>query len=296
MNQYILEMRQNLPLDGKILMSKQRIREWYTKNHGKVYVSFSGGKDSTVLLHLVRELYPDVPGVFCDTGLEYPEIRQFVREIDNIVWLKPKKNFKQIIDQYGYPVVSKEVAQQLYEIHTTKSEKLYHKRLYGADNKYHSGKLPNKWQFLMNAPFKISHKCCDYMKKIPAKTYEKETGNKPYIGTMAADSRFRKQSYIRYGCNSFNTSRPRSMPIAFWTNKDIWEYINLCELPISTIYSMGYKNTGCVYCAFGAHLEQQPNKFQCMAKTHPKLYEYCLNNLNMKQVLDYVGINYKIFP
>ena len=91
---------------------------------GQVYVSFSGGKDSTVLLDLVRRVYPDVRGAFSDTGLEYPEIREFVKSFDNIDWLKPKKNFVQIITEYGYPIVSKEQSAFINEYRTTKSEKI----------------------------------------------------------------------------------------------------------------------------------------------------------------------------
>lgn len=103
---------QALPLELKIKLTKQRIREWinYYGTDG-VYVSFSGGKDSTVLLNLVREEYPDVPGVFCDTGLELPEIRDFVKTFENITWLKPKMNFRETIVKYGYPFISKEVSE-----------------------------------------------------------------------------------------------------------------------------------------------------------------------------------------
>ena len=106
---------QAAPLSVKVSLTKSRIREW-VKRFGEdgVYVSFSGGKDSTVLLHLVRETYKNVPGVFCDTGLEYPEIREFVRTFDNITWLKPKMNFRAVIEKYGYPFISKEVAERAY--------------------------------------------------------------------------------------------------------------------------------------------------------------------------------------
>lgn len=113
--EYLKEL-QGYPLSVKVQLTKQRIREWVHKyGEDGVYVSFSGGKDSTVLLHLVREMYGDViPGVFVDTGLEYPEIREFVRTFDNIVWLKPKKNFKKVIEEYGYPFISKEVSECVY--------------------------------------------------------------------------------------------------------------------------------------------------------------------------------------
>ena len=107
-----LHMLQGLPLKVKVEKTKQRIKEWveYYGEDG-VYVSFSGGKDSTVLLKIVRELYPNIPAVFCDTGLEYPEIREFVKGFENVEWIKPKMNFRQVIEKYGYPMISKEVAE-----------------------------------------------------------------------------------------------------------------------------------------------------------------------------------------
>lgn len=110
-----LQYLQSMPLDIKIRMTKMRISEWIDR-YGKdgVYVSFSGGKDSTVLLKLVREDYPDIQAVFVDTGLEYPEIREFVKTFDNVVWLKPKLNFRQVIEKYGYPFISKEVSETVY--------------------------------------------------------------------------------------------------------------------------------------------------------------------------------------
>lgn len=106
-----LQQLQALPLELKIKMTKQRIRDWveYYGEDG-VYVSFSGGKDSTVLLHLVREMYPGIPAVFFDTGLEYPEIRKFARSFQNVEFIKPKKTFKEVINHYGYPMISKQVA------------------------------------------------------------------------------------------------------------------------------------------------------------------------------------------
>ena len=105
-----LRQLQALPLDIKIRKTEQRIREWYEHWEGGVYVSFSGGKDSTVLLDIVRRLYPDVPAVFSDTGLEYPEIKEFVKTFPNVTIVRPKHSFKGILTKYGYPIISKEVA------------------------------------------------------------------------------------------------------------------------------------------------------------------------------------------
>ena len=113
--------RQKLPLWMKEELTSNRIRAWYEHWNGEVYISFSGGKDSTVLLYQVRKLYPNVKAVFVDTGLEYPEIRDFVKTIDNVEWIKPKYTFKEILDKYGFPVVSKGVSQKITEAKTTKS-------------------------------------------------------------------------------------------------------------------------------------------------------------------------------
>lgn len=107
-----LRLLQALPLDLKVARTKQRIREWvdyWGKDH--VCVSFSGGKDSTVLLHIVREMYGDeIPAVFVNTGLEYPEIQRAVRSYPNVVVLTPEMNFREVLSRYGYPVISKEVS------------------------------------------------------------------------------------------------------------------------------------------------------------------------------------------
>ena len=96
---------QSWSLDKKIQVTTARIIEWYGHYNGLVYVAFSGGKDSTVLLDLVRKIYPDVPAVFCDTGLEFPEVRQFAMNTENVVVLRPEMNFRKVIETYGYPIV-----------------------------------------------------------------------------------------------------------------------------------------------------------------------------------------------
>jgi 3'-phosphoadenosine 5'-phosphosulfate sulfotransferase (PAPS reductase)/FAD synthetase len=168
-----LLQRQSLPLTIKIAMTKRRIQQWYEMWEGNVHVSFSGGADSTVLLQIARSIYPEIKAVFVDTGVEYPEIREFVRTVENVVWVKPKKTFKQVCAEYGYPVVSKETAQKLHEVRTTKSEFMLQLRTSGIEGRKRQ-EIPKKWQFLIDAPFKISHKCCDILKKEPLNRYERE--------------------------------------------------------------------------------------------------------------------------
>ena len=108
----LLRQLQALPLDAKVLMSQQRIREWYNYFNGNVCISFSGGKDSTVLVHLVHDMYPNVPLVFANTGLEYPEIQAFARDM-GAEFVRPKMNFIEVVTRYGYPIISKEVAEAI---------------------------------------------------------------------------------------------------------------------------------------------------------------------------------------
>ena len=291
MKLYQLRQKQSLPLSVKINLTKSKIRNWYEHYQGNVYVAFSGGKDSTVLLHLVRSIYPNVPAVFCDTGLEYPEIREFVKTFDNVVTIRPTISFKQVLDTYGYPVISKTVSMTIRKLKTQNLSDKYRNKLMNGDERGNAGKLPEKYKYLLHAPFKISEECCDVMKKKPFKKYEKETKNKSFIGTMAQDSRNREVQYLKSGCNSF--TKEKSMPLSFWLEKDIWDYIKQNNLPYCCIYDTGVSNTGCIFCMFGIKFDGEPNRFQCMKKSHPQLYNYCINKLGLKEVLDYLGVEYK---
>ena len=113
---------QALPLERKIQITQARILEWDKHYNGKIVVSFSGGKDSTVLLDLVRRVAPDTRAVFSNTGLEYAEIQRFVKSFDNVDIVTPKMRFDQVISTYGYPLISKEVAEAIYYARRIRSQ------------------------------------------------------------------------------------------------------------------------------------------------------------------------------
>lgn len=339
-----LAQMQSLPLAAKIRMTERRIREWYDHWGGDVYVSFSGGKDSTVLKHIIDSMELDVPAVFVNTGLEYPEIQSFVRKIkagkydcfnSNVEIVRPEMRFDEVIKKYGYPFPSKEVSKNVYEakrsafIHGVdiRDTNLY-KRKFDSESEY-SKRYPafclNRWDWLFDAPFNVSHKCCDVMKKQPAKLYEKETKRKPITGTMAEESKLRYRNWLKNGCNAFESKRPISQPMSFWTEQDVLHYIKKFNVPYSAAYgdivikpqsddlqgqmnvidyigiyepedvlcTTGCDRTGCMFCMFGCHLEKEPNRFQRMKQTHPKQYEYCMNQLGLKEVLEYIGVKYE---
>jgi len=414
----LLRQLQSLPLDSKITMSEQRIMEWYEHFNGNVCISFSGGKDSTVLTHLVHGIYPDVPLVFANTGLEYPEIQKFARDM-GAEFVRPKMSFSEVISTYGYPIISKEVAEAIYfarrivykddektnavcdetrdsneqsnpsngqilryerkrtelngnrddtqriaarqnrmaesehslsDKYTSEIGNVMHdakqlhgrtgwrranltgqtpiqsrhqndvtetnesafaptdwhdwrrKSLAGVEEGYTGNSQFNKKKWLplcQESQFMISHQCCSVMKKGPMGLYQRRTRLKPYIGSLAEESRVRTQAWIRHGCNSFD-GKQTSQPLSLWTEQDILHYIKRFNVPICSVYgeilavdSMGMfydpipgiqcnlkctgcQRTGCVFCGFGCHLEKGETRFQMLAKTHPKQYEYCM--------------------
>ena len=296
-----LRQFQALPFEIKVEKSKLRIREWYDHFDGNVFVSCSGGKDSTALLHLVRSLYPEVPAVFVDTGLEFPEIREFVKTLPNVEWLKPDMSFRQVIEKHWYPVIGKEQSEWIHRIRVG-DPNVFRAKFHGVmpDGRPTQYKLAEQWRFLLDAPFKIGGGCCNEMKKKPLGRYAKASGRFSYIGTMASESHLRIQQWLKTGCNAFDAKRPTSMPLSFWLESDVWEYLRRYEVPYSKIYDMGYERTGCIFCAFGAHLDTQPTRFQRLQKTHPKLWRYCMRDwdaggLGLRQVLEYIGVPYESF-
>ena len=311
LDKYSLKLRQSMSLKDKIRFTERRIKEWVDEfGENGVYVSFSGGKDSTVLLDIVRKLYPSIEAVFIDTGLEYPEIRKFVKTFENVTILRPEKRFDQVIEEYGFPIISKEISECVDQARKALITGKYPCRLQKLEgtlkDKNGNPSIYNcsKWKFLLDAPFKISNKCCNIMKKKPAHQYYKQTGKKPIIATMAVESRLRTQQYLKQGCNGFKNKIPTSTPMAFWTEQDVLQYLYENKIPYASVYgeikidengkyyTTRCKRTGCMFCGYGCHLEKEPNRFQMLKETHPKQYDYIINTLGMGEVLDWLGIAY----
>lgn len=307
---YDLKQMQSVPLEGKILMTKERIRQWYEHWDGMVYVSFSGGKDSTVLKHIVDSMYDDVPSVFVNTGLEYPEIQKFAMSQKNVITVRPEMRFDEVLKKYGFPVISKRVSAYIATAKRHPDSKRA-KWIRGEEwTKFVTG---CKYTFLIDSPFLVSDQCCNVMKKKPLKKYGKETGRKPITGQLANESVGRQNLWMKNGCNGFHMKDPISNPMSFWTEQDILHYIKKFNVPYCPVYgdirikprqgeeegqinlidylgcyepedileTTGCDRTGCIFCMFGCHLEKEPNRFQRLKKTHPKQYAYCIGGGEM---------------
>lgn len=265
-----LKELQALPLDDKITLTKLRITEWYNHYSGNVYVSFSGGKDSSVLMDIAREMFPDIKGVFVDTGLEFPEVKGHVKSFDNIVILRPEKSFLQVIQDEGWVYPSKDIACSIY--YARKGSQWAVNGMNGLDSEGHESRYSKtrkmKWSWLVNTDVRISPHCCDIMKKRPFHAYERETGTMPIVATMACESSLRYNAWMKNGCNAFNAKFPSSKPMSFWTEQDVLEYIVTHHVKVPSVYgdivkdkngkyvTTGEDRTGCVFCPIGCHLEK----------------------------------------
>ena len=299
-----LRRLQNLPLEQKIMITQTRIIEFYLRMAGNVFVSYSGGKDSTVLLDLARRCYPDIVAAYVNTGLDYPEVRKMAMGAENVTVLKPEMRFPEVIKKYGWCFPSKEMAKIIY--HARKGSTWAINRLNGMNKEGQPDEWKQnnyaKWAFLVDSPFIISHRCCEEMKEKPFSKYYRRTGKMPIIGTLAEESTRRRQAWIGKGCNIYNGYISICKPLSFWTEQDILEYIKITGLPIASVYgeikvnnkgkleTTGCKRTGCVFCPTGCHLEKPENRFQRLSKTHPKLHKYCMDTLKLGEFLDYIGV------
>ncbi|MDE5709174.1 MAG: phosphoadenosine phosphosulfate reductase family protein [Alistipes sp.] len=295
----ILRERQAWPLEKKIDHTVGAIDAFlaYCREHGRnPYVSFSGGLNSTVLLHLARRVFgQDLKGVFCSTGNEFPEIVRFVRQTSNVDIIHPALTPRQVMEQYGFPLVSKEAAQAVRQIRTTESDKLRNYRLYG-DGVRRAGVLATRWSYLVNEPYMTSEKCCEILKKRPFRNYNTETRSLAMVGTLAGESKLRQSQYIRRGgCNVFDGDprKVHSAPLSIWTGADCWEYIRRYDVSYCEIYDVeGIERTGCVFCGFGAQFNA--GRFRVLYNRYPKLYcmamNYTNNGYTLRHALRSMGV------
>lgn len=275
-----LRARQRWTLDQKVDHAVGTLEAFVSHCGGldKVYVSFSGGKDSTVLLHIARRIFPNILAVFSNTGNEYPEIVKFARWFggDNLAVIRPRMTPRQVWEKYGFPLVSKEVADMIHRIRSNPDSVTSQKVLTSEHFR-----LPLRWRYLIDEPYETTGMCCTKLKKEPFHRFEKETGRSPILGVMASESQLREKDYIRHGgCNVFaEGGRNKSQPLSIWTDDDVWAYIRKYNVPIAEIYHKGAKRTGCVGCGFGAH-NPGDGRFTLLRDQYPKAYAMVMSYTN----------------
>jgi len=296
-------------LDQKIFHLFEVLDVFYHRMDGKVYLNFSGGKDSTVLKYFIDKWtdlngYPRARCLFNNTTNEYAEILDFVKSFgDSVEWTRPEMTFAQTLQKHGYPVVSKHTSRFIHKYKRTKDPlmKRFYKHGIMRTGEKSAFKIAAKWHYLIAAPFSTTDKCCNVLKKQPIKAFERETKLKPITGVMSTESNQRKIWYIKNGgCNVWKEGKEMCMPLSLFTEDNIWECIARFDIDICSVYYdqeidgetvTGEKRTGCAYCAFGAHCEDpKNNRFTRLYKREPKRYKSFMDKLGYRDVLNYLGI------
>ena len=280
-----LRMLQALPLEIKTVLSTNLIKEAINEfgiNH--VYISYSGGKDSTVLSHLTKQIHPTILHLFANTTNEYPETLEHVhwektKNKTNIITIFPFDSkgtlwtFKKVVECYGFPMFSKRISNAIRTYQHAKTDETKQNALDYINRNF------KKYLLYINMP--LSDKCCDKLKKEPLKRKAKELNlSCAIIGILASESYQREAEWVNYGCNVFHVkSDNQCRPLAFWTEQDIQEYILNNNVKISSLYEKGYTRNGCMYCGFGVTFEKgEQNRYQKLSFTHPAKYDYLISN------------------
>ncbi len=316
---------QTLPYEHKISFAKGKAQEFFAEMKGQVYCSV-GGLDSLTLLFFLRK-YVDsgIAGVSV-SSLEDGSIQRIHRGLDNMVILQPYKTKVQVIREFGYPVISKLKARKIEHLQKPDNPKqTFVKALMtgemGAQGKFgHSRKLklPDKWIALFGglyqkyrpdiyckaAPFKVSDRCCWWMKEKPAEDFRKQGGLAPYMGLMASEGGQRELGLLKNGCNYYGKTITRSCPFAIFTRTDLLQLALDLHVPVPEIYgeikrqldgtleTTKAKRTGCIMCGFGIHIEKRPHRFDRLRQTSPKEWRFWMYDMGWGKVLDYIGVGW----
>lgn len=268
-----------------IEQAKKRIRDVYNQTDGNVYLSFSGGKDSTIVLSLIKDIGLNIPAVFSDTGLELTAIKDFVKWVkdnyySNVITIKPEKSYNEVIKN-GKPFRSKmkSIAMKYFQKNPFCKSAL---ALYDDNHiTSHRIRLANKDFHVLHKNFniKIDDNCCYDMKKQPFEIYAKNTNAKGcLLGMRAFEGGMRALQYDKKLINGKSPCTEikkdgfiQKSPIIDWNDEMCERYIKENNVPLSRAYTeYGMKRTGCYLCPFDKDLEKrleilheyEPNKYK----------------------------------
>lgn len=312
------------------------IRAWEFYDHPEIarncYVAV-GGLDSITLLIFLRSIGINVPAVSV-SALEDRSIQR-VHEQLGVERLKPLKSKVSVIREYGWPVLSKELAGKisLLQNPSEKNATVRHAIItgetgeFGGYRKNTRMKMPQKWLerfggyeneaegvHYMVPDFRVSDKCCYYLKEKPCNDYARETGRYPYMGLMASEGGRRQKALMANGCNYISKGTKRSCPFAIFDRNDLLQLALDLQVPVPEIYGEIIRNpdgklcttkaqrTGCEMCGFGVHLEKRPHRFDRLWERNPKEWEFWMKRVDQMpngdlygwgHVLDYIGVDWR---
>nr|DAR17130.1 MAG TPA: phosphoadenosine-phosphosulfate reductase [Caudoviricetes sp.] len=254
------------------------------------------------------------------------------------VFLKPLKPKTQVIQEFGWPVLSKEIAGKisLLQNPTEKNRTVRHAIItgetgeYGGFQKNSRMKMSQKWLDKFGgadeegaalgygkASFKVSDRCCYYLKERPNEIWAKEHNSVPYVGLMASEGGRREKALMMHLCNYWGKSTARSAPFAIFSRQDILQLALDLQVPVpeeygeivrntdGTLHTTLAQRTGCEMCGFGIHLEKRPHRFDRLRESNPVAWEFWMKNAATDEngqkygwgrVLDYIGIAWENEP
>ncbi len=319
--------KQALPYGAKVIHAEIRAREFYERMIGEgknCHVSV-GGLDSITLYLFLRRIGIDVPAISV-SSLEDASIQRIHKQL-GIESINPYKTKVQVIQEFGYPIISKEKARKIEILQNPNNPKqtFIHAVMTGDMGQQggfgHSPKLklPDKWLKLFAglyqehrpdlacqvAPFKVSDRCCYWMKEKPCNDWAKEHNSVPYLGLMASEGGQREKGLVKNGCNYYGKTTTRSCPFAIFTRQDLLQLAIDLDVPVPKIYGtiecdetgMLYttraQRTGCSMCGFGIHIEKRPHRFDRLREDNPKEWEFWMYKQGWGEVLTYIGVGWE---
>ncbi|MCL2248657.1 MAG: hypothetical protein FWC13_05260 [Oscillospiraceae bacterium] len=326
----VMAQKQSLPYNAKVIHAELRAREyetWAAQNEKNTHVSV-GGLDSIVLLAFLRNIGINPPAISV-SSLEDKSIQAVHTEM-GVISIRPIKSKVSVIKEYGFPVVSKSKASKIEHLQKIDSPKqtYIHAIMTGKMGKQggykHSDKikLPDKWLKLFGgnyaekrpdldcktAPFKVSDKCCYWLKEKPCDDWAAQYNSVPYLGLMASEHGQRELGLIKNGCNYYGKAVTRSCPFAIFTRQDLLQLALDLSVKVPAIYgtierkedgqlyTTRAQRTGCSMCGFGIHVEKRPHRFDRLREDNLKEWEYWMREIGWGEVLDWIGIEWENEP
>lgn len=341
------DMKMQMPYSFKKKYATIRAREFAAEcdKRGLNYHVSVGGLDSITLFLFLKSIGIDAPGISVsfleDTSIQKvhrelgieglkPIVKETKEDGSPVYWTKPL-----VIKELGFPVLSKEIASkiELLQIPTEKNATVRHAIVtgetgaYGGYQKHSRMKLSQKWLEKFGGyeneregtdygvpDFKVSSRCCYYLKERPCDLWAKEHHSAPYLGLMASEGGRRAKSLKMNGCNYFGASTIRSAPFAIFQRDDLLRLARELDVPVpaiygtieeredGTLYTTGAERTGCSMCGFGIQLEKRPHRFDKLRERNPKEWERMMTHLVQREdgswygwghVLDYIGVGWE---